>query len=293
MFSNLDCSNKRIFWLGIALGVCGAGSVTGWAQNTLPATDPPKAYSTIGITSRETLRLDVVNIGGTNGIPPGPCNVQMGFVNAAGTLLKNSDATIAAGQAAFLTITYAEAAAALTTAQLPARLNIRPVLNTVPPGPCRSVASAEVFDGFLGRAHVFAVPLEAPDSTPPANPEFGIMGMTALDTIRLNVTNIIGSSGLPPGPCNVQMGFVNGAGIPIKTAAATVEAGHTAALTVNYSEAGGSTFSSNGLAKVSVRPTVIFAPPCRVASAEMIDVLTGLTVLYVHPSFQPAFPTPW
>ena len=178
MFLQSAFHRRATAWLAIGLGCIGACVAPAFAQTTPPSpTDPAKAYSTVGIALGETLRLDVVNVGGTNGFPPDPCNVQMGFVNGAGLSVKTANATIAAGQAAFLTLTFAEGAASSDAIDSRTRLNFRPVvstvvLSTVPPGPCRTVSSAEVFDAVLGRTHVYAVPAEStnPSLEPPPTP---------------------------------------------------------------------------------------------------------------------------
>jgi hypothetical protein len=270
-------------WLSITLGVLGCAGA--FAQNTLPQTDPVKAYSTIGTTPGETLRLNVVSLGGADAVPP-PCNVQMGFVNAAGALVKSANATIAPGHAAFLTLTFNEGAAFVSAADSRTRLNFRPVVSTLAP-PCRTLSSAEVFDAFLGRTHVYAVPVEQPAGSdfgviPPPQPEFGIFGVTPFDTLRFHVTNVTTSNTIPP-PCSVQMGFINAAGNTVKTVNGTIAAGHTAFLGINFGEAGGA-LATNAASRVNLRPFVTFAPPCRVtASAELIDTFTGLTMLYAPP----------
>jgi hypothetical protein len=283
-------SNKcRAIPLSIFLAALCAAA---FAQNTVPQTDPVKAYSTVGLAPGETLRLDVANIGVTNVVPPGPCNVQMGFVNAAGVLVKSSGVTVPAGHAVFLTLTFEEGSASTTAVDSRTRVNVRPVLNTsaFPPGPCRTVSSAEVFDAILGRTHLYAVPAEGitPSSAPPPAPDFGIVAITLLDSLRFNVTNITGSNGLPPGPCNVQMGFVNDAGDPVQVVAGTIAPGHTAFVTVNYSEAAAAAPSTNALARLNLRPLVSIPPgPCLVASsAELLDAITGETRVYILPAVQ-------
>jgi hypothetical protein len=292
----VQSTKRKAMQISICLGALCAAA---FAQNTIPQTDPVKAYSTIGLALGETLRLDVVNIGGTDGIPPGPCNVQMGFVNAAGVLLKHSIATVPAGEAAFLTLTFAEASALTTAADSRTRVNIQPALGTVPPGPCRTVSSAEVFDAILGRTHLYAVPAEGvvPSTFPPGPPEFGIVAITPLDALRFNVTNITGSNGLPPDPCNVQMGFVNEAGDPVKTVSGTIAPGQTAFVAVGYLEAAAAARSTNALARLNLHPLVNFAPgpstvaaaapECLVtASAELLTAATGETALYIIPAVQ-------
>ncbi len=275
----------------IVAALCSAAS----AQNTIAQTDPVKAYSTMGLGRGETMRLEVVNVGGTNGFPPDPCNVQMGFVDAAGVLLKTSKATIPPRNTAFLALTFAEGSPA-TTATPSTRVNIRPVLNTLPPGPCRTVSSVEVFDAILGRTHLYAVPAESltPGTEPPPDPDFGIVAITVLDFLRFNVTNVTGANGAPPDPCNVQVGFVNAVGDVVKTVSGSIAPGHTAFVTVNYSEAAAATPSASALTRLNLRPLVNIPPgPCRVsASAELLDAMTGETTLYILPAVQPNITAP-
>jgi len=290
MYEQSICMRRRALWLRVGLGILYAvGGAPLIAQDGSAQTDPAKAYSTIGITPGETLRINVVNLPGLGSVPPGPCNVQIGFVNSDGITVKSTLAAIAPGQAAFLALTFGEGSSFATGADSRTRLNLRPVLTTFPPDPCRSISSAEVFDALLGRTHVYAVPTEAPPdpATPGGPPIFGIVGLTALDVMRFHVTNISGSNGIPPGPCVVQAGFVNAAGIVVKAVNGTIDAGHTATIGLNYSEAAGA-LSTNALARLNVRPVVTAPPdPCRVAaSAELVDGLTGLTLVYLLPAVQ-------
>jgi hypothetical protein len=246
-------------------------------------------FSTVGITTGETVRVDVVNFGDPSTLAP-PCNGQLGFVNAAGTMLKSSNVSIPAGRAAFLTLTFSEASAATSAADTHTRFNVRPLV-TLPP-PCRSVANVEVFDAFLGRTHVYAGSIVPPDPTePPGPPVFGIVGLTVWDTLRLNVTNITGSNGLPPGPCNVQMGFVNAAGDTIKSVNGTILPGRTASLIVNFNEAAGA--STNALARLNLRPIVTYAQPCvGTTGAEIVDAFSSLTMVYIAPVIPPNVSVP-
>jgi len=271
-------------WIGI--GLAGAGS--GFGQNTIGTGDTLKAYSTVGLNLGETLRLDVVNIGGTNGAPPDPCNVQMGFVNSAGTVVKTANATVDSGHAAFLTLTFAEGAASATSADTKVHVNYLPVVNTIPPGPCRTVSTAEVFDAVFGRTHVFLVPAESLGSALASAPNFGITGVTALDSLRVNVTNITGSNGFPPGPCVVQMGFIDAAGTTTKPVSESLGPGQSASLLINYRQAATELGSASLPARFNLRPLVTVPPgPCRVASStELVDSLTGITTVSILPAVQ-------
>jgi hypothetical protein len=55
---------------------------------------------------------------------------------------------------------------------------------------------------------------------------FGILGITAADVIRLNVTNVAPDLGLIPSPCRIRFGFVNAAGAVLKSADVSVASGH-------------------------------------------------------------------
>ena len=57
---------------------------------------------------------------------------------------------------------------------------------------------------------------------------FGILGITAADVIRLNVTNVAPDLGLIPPPCRIRFGFVNAAGAVLKSADVSVASGHSA-----------------------------------------------------------------
>ncbi len=290
---------RRAIPLSICLAVlCAAAH----AQNTIPQTDPAKAYSTIGVAPGEILRLDVANIGGTDGVPPGPCNVQLGFVNAAGVPIKSLNTAVPAGQAVFLTLTFAEGWASKTAVDSRTRLNIRPVLGTsaIPPGPCRTVSSAEVFDAILGRTQLYAVPVEippGPSTLPPGPPIFGFAAIKPQDSLRLNVTNITVPNGHIPDLCVVRMGFVNGPGNTVKMVTATIAPGQTVSVTVDYTEAAAAVTSTNAQARLNLRPLVteLPEPPAAsaatgaslvTASAELLNAITGETSLYILPAVQ-------
>ncbi|HXS94042.1 MAG TPA: hypothetical protein VN736_05510 [Candidatus Limnocylindrales bacterium] len=276
--------SKQTSFAGTALAIA-LGLVTATAALAqITPSDPYKAYSTVGITRGETLRVSVANINSISGVPPDPCNVQFGFVNAAGVLVKTTTANIPDGHAAFLTLTFSEASAAATNADSSTRLNFRPVLLAPP---CRTVSTTEVFDAFFGRTHVFTLPAEA-STTPPPAPDFGVVGVTTFDNLRLNVTNLGGSNGLPPDPCSVELGFIDAAGAMLKSVNGTIEPGHTASITINYREAAAATPSTNSPQRFNLRPLVTVPPgPCRVvANAELIDSTTGLTMLSMLPAVQ-------
>jgi hypothetical protein len=90
----------------------------------------------------------------------------MGFVNGAGDSVKTVSGTIAPGHTAFLTVDYAEAAAVVGSTIAP-RLNVGPLVS-IPPGPCRVSASAELLDAATGETRVYVSPAVQGDFTPPS-----------------------------------------------------------------------------------------------------------------------------
>ena len=212
----------------------------------------------------------------------------MGFVNSAGTMLKTINVTIQPGHAAFLPVTFQEASASLTSADSRARVNLRGVVNTLPP-PCRSISTAEVFDNVSDRTSAFTLPVEGPGSAPLPAPVFGITGITALDTLRLNFTNVTGSNGIPPDPCNVQIGFVDASGTPVSMLSGIIDPGHTASVAINYFEAAAASPPTNAsAARIDLRPWVSSSPdPCRITgSVEQVDSITGQTRISIVPAVQ-------
>ena len=121
---------------------------------------------------------------------------------------------------------------------------------------------------------------------------FGLVGITASETIRLNVTNVGGTVGYPP-PCRVQIGFVNADGAPIKMANASLADGHSASIALSFTEGSAAADALFARARVSVRPVISFSPPdpCFTAvSGEVID-LFGRTSLYLTPEVKMPAPS--
>ena len=75
-----------------------------------------------------------------------------------------------------------------------------------------------------------------PQPDPPAL--FGMIGITPVDTMQLNIVNVE-LSGLPPGPCKVTLRFLNSSGTILKQQTVTVKPTQAAALTITGAEAGG------------------------------------------------------
>jgi len=124
-----------------------------------------------------------------------------------------------------------------------------------------------------------------PQPDPPRT--FGIFGITPLDAIRLNVTNIAGELGLPPDPCRAQIGFVNANGVSLKTETVTLSNGESTSIALSFTEASRGALTTAAVAlHASVRPVISFVPPgpCFAAvSAEVTDAITGRTNIYAIP----------
>jgi hypothetical protein len=118
-----------------------------------PQPDPPGVWGMIGITPSDTLRLNIVNME-FSGLPPGPCNVTLKFLNGSGIVLKQQTISVKPTQAALLDLTGLEAGGAFRT-------EVHPVL-AVPsnePTGCSAVGSVEVFNTNSGETSLYAHPM--------------------------------------------------------------------------------------------------------------------------------------
>ncbi|PWU05483.1 MAG: hypothetical protein C5B51_14575 [Terriglobia bacterium] len=146
---------RRLVWAAAVAALIVIGAKVVRAFNPQP--DPPGSYAMVGINPQETLRLFVVNIGGTNGLPPDACNVQLGFLDPNGQLVKSTGGTLAPGQAGGLSITMAEAPPPKGDAAA-ARTAVRPIWSADIANGCYAVSSAEVFDSRAGTGHMHIMP---------------------------------------------------------------------------------------------------------------------------------------
>jgi hypothetical protein len=127
-----------------------------------------------------------------------------------------------------------------------------------------------------------------PQPDPPA--AFGIATIVPGETMRVNVVNIADTGGLAP-PCRVQMTFVNTVGEVVKSANATIAAGHTGWAAVDFNEGGIPQLGiGESRLRQSLRPVVNVIPPnsCRaIMSAEVYENATGRTNQYIPPIILP------
>jgi hypothetical protein len=136
-------------------------------------------FGVIGITRAQTLQLHVA------AFPPDPCIAQLGLQDVNGNPVgTTTTVSLQAGQSASLAINGNTLAS--STGQrvriLPAVQPVIVISSTVIPTANQCVASAEVVDNVLGITSVL-IPGSRGHSSVPA---FGLLGVTELQTVRLN-----------------------------------------------------------------------------------------------------------
>jgi len=168
MFHLRSAVRSKVAQTALALVALGASGGALKAQNN--EVGPPAVFSVANIVLGETLRVNIVNLGDST-VPPGPCDVQVNFVNTGGVTVKSSQININVGQVGWATINFLEASQATNGATVAPRQVLRPVISLIPPGPCRVVMSAEVYENITGRTSQYILPMFVPavqGSTVPA-----------------------------------------------------------------------------------------------------------------------------
>jgi hypothetical protein len=236
----------------------------GWAQS-LPGNNTTN-FPMIGLVRGQTLQINLV------AIPTDPCFAHLGFQNSSGTPVGPAvNVALQPGQSASLAIN------GNTLTNVPGqRVEVLPTVTFTPgtaAGQCN--ASAEVYDDVFGISSVFV-----PGSVGwPPDPIFGLLGVTELQTVRLNVV------AFPPSPCVGQLSFVNSNGAPVgNTLNVQLAPGQAAWLDLP-----GSTLVTQLGQRAEVRPIVISADGdgvpnggC-VASAEVYVNGLGVTSIFYPP----------
>jgi hypothetical protein len=166
----------------------------GWAQSLSNNTTN---FPMIGLVRGQTLQVNLV------AFPPDPCFATIGFQNANGTSVGPTlNVALQAGQSASLALN-----GDTLTSTAGQRVEVLPTVT-----PSLSVASqcdgsAEIYDNILEISSV-VVPGAAGFSP---TPEFGMFGVTELQTAQLNVV------AYPTDPCIGTLSFVNSSGVPVGT----------------------------------------------------------------------------
>ena len=230
----------------------------GWAQNNTTN------FPMIGVVRGQTLQINVV------AYPPGPCFAQLGFQDVNGNALGTTlNVALQSGQSASLAVN-----ANTLTSVWGQRVQVLPtVVPTVPVGTAVVVnqcdASVEVFDNLLGGTSEL-VPGTAGY---PLAPVFGMLGVTELQTVRLNVV------AFPPVPCVGQLSFLNAQGVQVgNTLNVQLAPGQAASLDLP-----GSTLVTKLGQRAEVQPIVTAPNGGCVASTEVYSNLLGATTAYFPP----------
>jgi hypothetical protein len=208
-----------------------AQATFGWAQN-LPGNNNTN-FPVIGIVHGQTLQINVV------AYPPDPCFAMVGFQDVNGNPVGTTvNVSLQAGQSASLALN-----GDTLTSALGKRVEVQPTVAVAVGVASRCNASAEVFDNLLGINSV-AVPGAAGFA---AHPVFGMIGVTELQTVRVNVI------AYPPDPCVGQLSFLDSQGAPVGNALAVQLApGQAASLDL----AGSALVTTLGQ-RAEVQPTVV------------------------------------
>jgi hypothetical protein len=245
---------SKTFWSMNLLVVLVSASL-GWAQSLSNYTN----FAMIGLVRGQTLQLNIV------AIPPDPCFATLGFQdvngNPVGTTL---NVTLQGGQSASLALN----GNSLTNVPGP-RVEVQPTVALAVGVASECNASAEVYDNLLGISSV-AVPGAAGF---PSAPAFGMIGVTELQTVRLNVV------AYPPDPCVGELSFANAQGAQVgNTLNVQLAPGQAASLDLP-----GTTLVTKLGQRAEVQPVVTMTNGGCVASAEVWLIGLGATSVYFPP----------
>ncbi len=155
-------------------------------------------FPMIGLVRGQTLQINVV------AYPPDPCFATLGFQNSGGSPVGSTlTVTVQAGQSASLALDGD------TLTNVPGqRVEILPTVVPTVGVASQCDASAEVYDNIL---EISSVVVPGTLGYPSA-PQFGMIGVTELQTAQLNVV------AYPTDPCIGTLSFVNSSGVQVGNA---------------------------------------------------------------------------
>src|SRR6185369_8589557 len=179
----------------------------------------PKPLTVVGITVGQTARISVrhwVNPDST--FPPDPCMVVMEYHDPAGRLLTDRSGrpfqrtvNINPGRGAFLDLNGNEVTAGGV------RVTLIPCIKILSlPAGSRAVPTFEVYVNETKKSqHLSPGVIRGFNPQPDPPGDFGIVGVTSGQTIRINAIHVEDpNSEFPPGPCRVELTFHNADGRP-------------------------------------------------------------------------------
>ncbi len=216
-------------------------------------------FPMIGLVRGQTLQINIV------AYPPDPCFATLGFQGINGNPLGTTTTVeLQAGQSASLTLN------GNSLTNVPGqRVEVQPTVAVAAGIASQCSASAEFYDNVLGLSSV-ALP-GAAGWLP--NPVFGMIGVTELQTVRLNVV------AYPPVPCVGQISFVNSNGVQVgNTLNVQLAPGQAASLDLP-----GTTLVTKLGQRAEVQPVVSAPNGGCVASAEVYINGLGATSVYWPP----------
>ncbi len=219
----------------------------------------PTSFPMVGITGAQTLRLNLV------AFPPTPCaTVKLGFQNRNGVAVGPSKTTMTLqpGQSVSLTLNGSSLVAA------DQRVELLPTVTGMDGAATGAacVASVEV----INNANSVTTVLASGAVGFPPDPVFGMLGVTSLQTVRLNVV------AFPPSPCigTISWGDMNGTQI-----------GTSVAVQLSVGQATHLDLPGGGALgqRAEVRPVVVVNGGACIASAEVYNNVTKATRAVYYP----------
>ena len=222
-------------------------------------------FAMVGITRGQSLQINLV------AIPPDPCFARLGFQNSNGNPVgTTTDVSLQPGESTSLAINGNS-----LISQSGQRVQVLPTVVPAAGIASSCQASAEIFDNALGVTNVL---VPGAIGYPPG-PALGMLGVTVLETVRLNVV------AFPPDPCIGQISFLNSNGELVGNALMNVNLAPGQAA---FLDLPGSTLVSKLGQRAEVLPVVTpggpsGAPNSCVVSAEVYINGLGTTSAYYPP----------
>lgn len=258
---------------GVCLVIVGTlGASAAHAQT--PPVNPQ--FGMVGLAAGQTIRLNIV------AFPPNPCNAAIGFLNKNGNTPQpdpSKTVSLAPGQSDFVDLT-----AGALGIQPGGRREFQPVA-ILSDATSACGVTVEVFNSATG-ADLVAAPQPEPNA-PGVAPQFGMIGITAGETLRLNVV------AYPPNPCVADIGFLNGAGLPaVQDTVVTLGPNQAGLLDLHAVTLG---LQAGDRAELQPVVTLLASPTgtstCQV-DAEVFNPATGRTRVMLNPQPLPPRKTP-
>ena len=215
-------------------------------------------FPMVGITGAQTLHLNLV------AFPPNPCSsVTLGFQNRNGVAVgpRETTGTLEPGQSLSLDLNGS------TLVGADQRVELHPTVEGLDGAATGAscVATVEVVDNASGGTMVLA---PGTIGFPPV-PVFGMLGVTSLETVRLNIV------AYPPDPCAGTISFVDKNGTVIGSLPVQLAAGQATHLDLPGNLLG---------LRTEVRPVVAVTGGVCLASTEIYNNKTRVTIIYFLPS---------